>query len=68
MGLGTDSSCPFVTQYDMWREVAYFAGRAWANAFALQRPRNAELLGLGGETGTRCARPPIFLDAREPAR
>lgn len=24
VGLGTDSSCPYVTQYDMWRELAYF--------------------------------------------
>ena len=24
VGLGTDSSCPCVTQYDMWRELAYF--------------------------------------------
>lgn len=25
VGLGTDSSCPYVTQYDMWRELAYFS-------------------------------------------
>lgn len=24
VGLGTDFSCPYVTQYDMWRELAYF--------------------------------------------
>lgn len=24
VGLGTDSSCPYVMQYDMWRELAYF--------------------------------------------
>ena len=24
VGLGTDSACPFVTHYDMWREVVYF--------------------------------------------
>lgn len=55
VGLGTDSSCPFVTQYDMWREVAYFAKYVGAsNAFALHTATqvNAELLGLGGETGT----------------
>jgi len=55
VGLGTDSSCPFVTQYDMWREVAYFAKYVGVgNAFALHTATqvNAELLGLGGETGT----------------
>jgi imidazolonepropionase-like amidohydrolase len=55
VGLGTDSSCPFVTQYDMWREVAYFAKYVGvSNAFALHTATqvNAELLGLGGETGT----------------
>ncbi len=24
VGLGTDSSCPYITHYDMWREVVYF--------------------------------------------
>ena len=55
VGLGTDSSCPFVTQYDMWREVAYFAKYVGvSNAFALHTATqvNAELLGLGDETGT----------------
>ena len=55
VGLGTDSSCPFVTQYDMWREVAYFAKHVGvSNAFALHTATqvNAELLGLDGETGT----------------
>lgn len=55
VGLGTDSSCPFVTQYDMWREVAYFAKYVGVdNAFALHTATavNARLLGLGDETGT----------------
>lgn len=25
VGLGTVSSCSYVTQYDMWRELAYFS-------------------------------------------
>ena len=53
VGLGTDSSCPFVTQYDMWREVAYFAKYVGvSNAFALHTATavNARLLGLGDET------------------
>ena len=55
VGLGTDSSCPYVTQYDMWREVAYFAKYAGvSNAFALHTATqvNAGLLGLGNVTGT----------------
>ncbi len=55
VGLGTDSSCPFVTQYDMWREVAYFAKYVGvSNAFALHTATqvNAELLGLASETGS----------------
>ena len=55
VGLGTDSSCPYVTQYDMWREVAYFAKYVGVSTtFALHTATqvNAELLGLGAETGT----------------
>ena len=55
VGLGTDSSCPYVTQYDMWREVAYFAKYVGvSNAFALHTATqvNAQLLGLGNVTGT----------------
>lgn len=55
IGLGTDSSCPYVTQYDMWREIAYFANYTGAsNAFALHRATlgNAELLGLEHATGS----------------
>ena len=55
VGRGTESSCPYVTQYDMWREVAYFAKYVGvSNAFALHTATavNARLLGLGDETGT----------------
>lgn len=54
VGLGTDSSCPYVTQYDMWREVAYFAKYVGvSNAFALHTATqvNAQLLGLGDTAG-----------------
>lgn len=54
MGLGTDSSCPYVTQYDMWREIAYFAKfMGVSNAFALHTATqvNARLLGLESVTG-----------------
>ncbi len=55
VGLGTDAGCPYVTQYDMWREIAYFAKYTGvSHAFALHTATqvNAELLGLGQETGT----------------
>ena len=69
VGLGTDSSCPFVTQYDMWREVAYFAKYVdVSNAFALHTATqvNAELLGLDGETGTiECGKAADILVTRE---
>ena len=55
VGLGTDSSCPYVTQYDMWREVAYFAKYVGvSNAFALHTAtlKNAELLGIAAKTGS----------------
>ena len=54
VGLGTDSSCPYVTQYDMWREIAYFAKfMGVSNAFALHTATqvNARLLGLESVTG-----------------
>lgn len=69
VGLGTDSSCPFVTQYDMWREVAYFAKYVGvSNAFALHTATqvNAELLGLGDETGAiECGKAADILVTRE---
>ena len=55
VGLGTDSSCPYVTQYDMWREVAYFQRHVGvSSAFSLHTATqvNAQLVGLGDETGT----------------
>ena len=58
VGLGTDSSCPYVTQYDMWREVAYFAKYVGvSNAFALHTATqvNAQLLGLGDTAGVVAA-------------
>ena len=55
VGLGTDTGCPYVTHYDMWREVNYFQKYCGvSNAFALYTAtkRNAELLGLGSVTGS----------------
>lgn len=55
VGLGTDTGCPFVTHYDMWRELAYFHKFCGvSNAFALHTAtrRNAEIAGLGEVTGS----------------
>lgn len=62
VGLGTDTGCPYVTHYDMWRELNYFHKFCGvSNAFALYTATggNAALAGLGGVTGAvepgRCA-------------
>ena len=55
VGLGTDASCPFVTPYDMWREVYYFAKYGGvSNTFALHTATlvNSSILGLDKEIGT----------------
>ena len=55
VGLGTDSGCPFITHYDMWRELDYFHKYVGvSNAFALYTAtkRNAEILGLADVTGS----------------
>ncbi len=55
VGLGTDTGCPFVTHYDMWREVQYFhkcCGVSKAYALYTATKRNAEILGLGNVTGS----------------
>ena len=55
VGLGTDTGCPYITHYDMWREVYYFHKFCGVtNAFALHRATlgNARLVGLGEETGS----------------
>ena len=55
VGLGTDSGCPFITHYDMWRELVYFQKYCDVSAdFALHTATqiNAEILGLADEIGT----------------
>jgi len=55
VGLGTDSGCPFITHYDMWREVYYFAKYCEVTPdFALHTATlgNARILGLADETGS----------------
>lgn len=53
--LGNDVGCPWITQYDFWRELYYFHKYAGAsNAFALYTAtaRSAELAGIGDITGS----------------
>ena len=53
--LGNDVGCPWITQYDFWRELYYFHKYVGvANAFALYTAtkRSAELAGLGNVTGS----------------
>ena len=48
VGLGTDSSCPYITQYDMWREVVYFeriVGASRQMALHTATLGNARILG-----------------------
>lgn len=55
VGIGTDASCPFCTQYGTWREAVYFK-----NAMGVSREKalytatlgNAEVLGLEKVTGS----------------
>ena len=50
MGLGNDVGCPYVTQYDFWRELCYFHKYCGvSNRFALYTAtlRNAQLAGIG---------------------
>ena len=56
--LGNDVGCPWITQYDFWRELYYFHKFVGvSNAFALYTAtsRSAELAGLGYVTGTVAA-------------
>ena len=55
VGLGTDSGCPFITHYDMWRELAYFVKYCDVTpAFVLHTATmvNAQILGISDETGS----------------
>ena len=55
VGLGTDTGCPYVTHYGMWRELQYFHKCCGvSNAFALYTAtkRNAEIAGIGHITGS----------------
>ena len=53
--LGNDVGCPWITQYDFWRELYYFHKYVGvSNSFALYTAtkRSAELAGIGSLTGS----------------
>lgn len=55
VGLGTDSGCPFITHYDMWRELVYFTRYCGVSPdFAIYTAtrKNAEILGISDKTGS----------------
>ena len=55
VGLGTDTGCPYITHYDMWRELHYFVKYCGVTpAFALYSATllNAQLAGIGDRTGS----------------
>lgn len=54
-GFGNDASCPFVSQYDTWRELDYavqYAGLTPEQAIYGATMGNAEILGIDRETGS----------------
>lgn len=71
VGLGTDTGCPFVTHYDMWRELCHFCkfcGVSPAFALSTATKGNARIAGLGGTLGTieagKCA--DMIVSSRNP--
>lgn len=55
VGLGTDTGCPFITHYDMWRELNYFVKFCHVTpAYALHSATlgNARIVGIADETGS----------------
>ena len=55
VGLGTDTGCPYITHYDMWRELNYFHKYCGvSNSFAIYTAtkRNAQIAHIDDITGT----------------
>jgi imidazolonepropionase-like amidohydrolase len=55
IALGNDVGCPWISQYDFWRELVYFVKYVGVTpAFALHTAtlRNAQLAGVGDVTGS----------------
>ncbi|MDO4983587.1 MAG: amidohydrolase family protein [Eubacteriales bacterium] len=55
LGLGTDSGCTYVTNYDFWREINYFVKYCGVdNAYAIHTATlvNAKIAGIDSFTGS----------------
>ncbi|MDP4183263.1 MAG: amidohydrolase family protein [Bacillota bacterium] len=55
VGLGNDASVPFVTHYDLWREIEIrikLAGVSPIDALYQATQANADILGIGAHTGS----------------
>ena len=55
VGVGTDTACPYVTQYDTWRELHYlhrFCGVSNTQALYMATLGNARIAGIENETGS----------------
>lgn len=55
VGLGTDSGCPYVTQYDFWRELQYFhrfCGVSRRYALHTATLGNAKIAKIDDQTGS----------------
>lgn len=55
VGLGTDTGCPYITHYDMWREIHYFHRYCHVSpSFALYTAtrKNAEIAGISHLCGS----------------
>ena len=53
--MGTDTGCPFITHYDMWRELNYmqkYCGTTPAFALYTATAANAKIAGIDDITGT----------------
>lgn len=55
VGMGTDTGCPFITHYDMWRELNYFhkyCGTSTKLALHIATLSNAQIAGISDITGS----------------
>lgn len=55
VGLGTDTGCPYITHYDMWRELWYYhtlCGVSENEALHTATEINAKIAGIDDITGT----------------
>lgn len=55
VGIGTDASIPYVTHYNVWKELDYFiryGNLTPQQAISIASLGNAEILGIDNETGT----------------